>query len=95
MLYIIHGFDKQDASSVRIEHYAAHKAFLSDLSMFKVTMVMSGPLVADDGHSMIGSFMLVDAPDRACVEAFHHADPFFKAGLWEKVTVTAFAKRQG
>lgn len=95
MLYIIHGFDKQGASSLRLENYAEHKAFLSDLSAFKVRMVMSGPLVSDDGETMIGSFMLVEAQDRACVEAFHHADPFFKAGLWETVTITAFVKRQG
>jgi uncharacterized protein YciI len=56
---------------------------------------LSGPLVADDGKTMIGSLMIVEAPDRATVEAFNRADPFHAAGLWEKVNITAFVKRQG
>ncbi len=46
----------------------AHKAFLSDTSPHGVRIVMSGPLVADDGTSMIGSLFLVEAADRATVE---------------------------
>ena len=95
MLFVIHGFDKEAGGPLRQTHYEAHKAFLSDLSPYHVTMVMSGPLTADDGKTMIGSFMLVDAPARATVEAFHHADPFYKAGVWDKITITAFLKRQG
>lgn len=56
---------------------------------------MSGPLVADDGATMKGSMFLVEAPDRGYVERFHQADPFYKAGIWERVTVTAFLRRQG
>jgi hypothetical protein len=37
----------------------------------------------------------VDSPTRAEIEAFHHADPFFAAGIWEKVTITGFLRRQG
>jgi uncharacterized protein YciI len=58
-------------------------------------MVMSGPLVSDDGKTMIGSLMILEAPDRAAIEAFHRADPFHAAGIWEKVNITAFVKRQG
>ena len=56
---------------------------------------MSGPLVADDGTTMIGSLFLVEAPDRAAVEAFNAADPFKKADIWERVTITGFLRRQG
>ena len=95
MLFVIHGFDKEAGGRLRLDHYEAHKAFLSDLAPYKVTMVMSGPLTTDDGATMIGSFMLLDAPDRQTVEAFHHADPFYKAGVWDRITITAFLKRQG
>ena len=56
---------------------------------------MSGPLVADDGTSMIGSFFLIEAPDRATVERFNAADPFKQADIWERVTITGFLRRQG
>jgi uncharacterized protein YciI len=56
---------------------------------------MSGPLVADDGTTMIGSLFLIESPGRAEVEAFNRADPFAAAGIWEKVTITGFLRRQG
>jgi uncharacterized protein len=95
MLFIIHALDRADALPTRQSNYDAHKAFLSDTGKFGVKIVMSGPLVADDGSTMIGSFFLVEAPGRAEVEAFHHADPFFAAKIWKTVTITAFLRRQG
>ena len=95
MLFIIHAVDRTDALATRLEHYDAHKAFLSDTSRFGVKIVMSGPLVADDGKTMIGSFFLVEAPGRTKVEAFHHSDPFLVAGIWKNVTITGFLRRQG
>jgi uncharacterized protein YciI len=44
---------------------------------------------------MIGSLMILEAPDRIAVEAFNRADPFYVAGIWEEVDITAFVKRQG
>lgn len=95
MLFAIHGVDRPGALDTRLAHYEAHKAFLSDTSAFGVEIVMSGPLVADDGTTMIGSLFLIDAPDRAAVEAFNAADPFRKADIWERVTITGFLRRQG
>ena len=95
MLFAIHGVDRQGALDTRLVHYEAHKAFLSDTSAFGVEIVMSGPLVADDGTTMIGSLFLIEAPDRAAVEAFNAADPFKKADIWERVTITGFLRRQG
>ncbi|UJX46682.1 YciI family protein [Xanthobacter sp. YC-JY1] len=95
MLFVIHGVDRQGALDTRLAHYEAHKAFLSDTSAFGVEIVMSGPLVADDGTTMIGSLFLIEAPDRGAVEAFNAADPFKKADIWERVTITGFLRRQG
>jgi uncharacterized protein YciI len=95
MFFVMHAFDKADASAARLAHYDAHKAFLSDTSKYGVSIVMSGPLVADDGKTMIGSLMILEAADRASAEAFNRADPFYAAGIWEKIDLTAFVKRQG
>ncbi|MEP9352300.1 YciI family protein [Xanthobacter sp. KR7-65] len=95
MLFAIHAVDKTGALDTRLANYEAHKAFLSDTSALGVAIVTSGPLVADDGTTMIGSLFLVEAPDRATAEAFNAADPFFKAGIWDRVTVTGFIRRQG
>lgn len=95
MLFAIHAIDRPGSLDKRLSNYDAHKAFLSDTSRFDVAIVMSGPLVADDGQTMIGSLFLVEAAGRMAVEAFHQADPFFAAGIWEKVTITGFLRRQG
>ncbi|BAM87621.1 hypothetical protein S58_16130 [Bradyrhizobium oligotrophicum S58] len=95
MLFAIHALDRTGALPTRLANYDAHKAFLSDTSRFGVKIVMSGPLVSDDGEKMIGSLFLIEAPGRAEVEAFNSADPFAAAGIWEKVTITGFLRRQG
>ena len=95
MLFIIHALDKAGALPLRLAHYDAHKAFLSDTSPHGVKMAMSGPLVADDGETMIGSMFLLEADSRETVERFNRADPFHAAGIWDRVTITAFLRRQG
>jgi uncharacterized protein YciI len=95
MLYAIHALDRAGALPTRLANYDAHKAFLSDTSRFGVTIVMSGPLTSDDGQTMIGSLFLIEAPGRAEVESFHRADPFAAAGIWDKISITGFLRRQG
>ena len=95
MLFAIHALDRPNGVERRLAHHAAHRAFLPGAGDYGVTLVMSGPLVADDGATMIGSLMVVDAADRAAVERFHAADPFAQNGVWEKVTITGFLRRQG
>jgi uncharacterized protein YciI len=94
MLYVIHAVDAPGALPRRLAAYDAHKAFLSHTAPHGVSIVMSGPLVAEDGQTMIGSLLVVEAADKATVEAFNRADPFHAAGIWERVTITAFLRRQ-
>ena len=59
-----------------------------------IGIVMSGPLVADDGETMIGSFFLVEAESREGVEAFKRMDPFNGADVWDSIKIHPFIKRQ-
>lgn len=95
MLFAIHALDRPGALDARLGHYDAHKAFLADTSALGVKIVMSGPLVGDDGTTMVGSLFVVEAADRATVERFNAADPFRVAGIWERITITGFIRRQG
>lgn len=94
-LFVIHALDKAGALPTRLAAYDAHKAFLADTAPHGVRIVISGPLVGDDGATMIGSLFVVEAADRATVASFNRADPFHHAGVWERVTITGFIKRQG
>ncbi|MCH8074488.1 MAG: YciI family protein [SAR324 cluster bacterium] len=95
MLFIVHCLDRAGALPVRMDHYQAHREYLATLDSRPVEIVMSGPLVSDDGETMIGSFFLVAATGREAVEAFNQADPFHHAGIWESVRIHAFSKRVG
>ena len=90
MHYIIHCLDKPDALQTRLANYDAHKAYLAKAP---VKIVISGPLVADDGETMIGSCFLVEAGSKEEVLAFHNADPFKAAGVWAHVHINPFLKR--
>lgn len=89
-LFIIHCLDKPGALRSRLRHYDAHKAYLATAP---VRILISGPLVSDDGETMIGSTFLVEAADRTAVEAFNQADPFFSAGIWQDIAIHRFLKR--
>lgn len=90
MLFVIHALDKPDGLPVRLANYEAHKAYLSQAP---IRTVISGPLVADDGETMIGSCFVVEAENRDEVLAFHTNDPFKKAGVWDRVSINAYIKR--
>jgi uncharacterized protein YciI len=92
-LFAVHAIDKPGALKLRLELYAAHRAYLENGER-DVKVVMSGPLQSDDGEVMVGSFFLIEAPDRETVTAFTKADPFSN-GVWEEIHTTRFHRRIG
>ena len=90
MHYVVHCLDHDGAVVKRLAHYEAHKAYLATA---QVKTVISGPLLADDEETMIGSCFVLEANSLAEVEAFNSNDPFAKAGLWKTVSVRPFSKR--
>lgn len=88
--FIVHCLDAADALPRRLEAYEAHKAYLSTAP---VSILVSGPLMSDDGETMIGSLFLIEADTKAAVEAFNDADPFHRAGIWAEIRIHRFLKR--
>ncbi len=94
-LFVLHALDRPGALALRLEHDAAHRAFMDDLARFGLSLVLSGPLQSDDGAQMTGSLLIFEAPDRAAVEAFAAADPFGTQGVWGEIKITRFHRRFG
>ena len=92
MLFVIFCIDREGAAQARRDNIQAHVDYVSASD---VAVVMSGPLVSDDGAAPVGSLLIVDAPDRAAAEAFHRNDPLYKAGIWATTELRAFDKRVG
>lgn len=92
MLYVIFCIDRPGAAQTRRDNIQAHVDYVGGSG---VTVVMSGPLVSDDGAAAVGSLLVVEAQDRQAAEDFHHNDPLYKAGIWETTELRAFDKRVG
>lgn len=90
MHYIVHCLDHEGAVEKRLANYEAHKSYLGSAGM---KTVISGPLLADDNETMIGSLFLLEADSKEAVVAFNQADPFTKAGVWKTVSIHPFNKR--
>ncbi len=64
-----------------------HKAYLAQVAD---RIAFAGPLVADDGVTMIGSLLAIDFESRDAARAWLAAEPFTRAGLYAGTEVLAF-----
>ncbi|EKV26928.1 YciL protein [Caenispirillum salinarum AK4] len=87
MLFAVTCLDKPDSGHIRQENRPAHLEFAKAAGD---KLKMGGPLLSDDGATMIGSMLVVEAADRAELGAWLEQDPYAKAGLFESVTVRPF-----
>lgn len=79
--------DRADAGDLRTRVRPEHKAYLAAVAE---RIAFAGPLLADDGTTMIGSLLAIDFADRAAAEAWLHDEPFTRAGLYASVHVHPF-----
>lgn len=91
MFWVIHAEDRPGALAERLANFEAHRAYLATAP---VKILVSGPLLGEDGETSVGSMFLVEAETRAEVEAFNAGDPFAKTGIWGDVRIHGFLKRQ-
>ena len=76
--------DKPDGLPIRKANRPEHLAYLQGLGD---TLIFAGPFTAEDGETMTGSLVVVEAPSRAAAQAIAEADPFAKAGLFASVDI--------
>jgi uncharacterized protein YciI len=95
MLFVVHATDKPDMMPTRAKFYRAHRIHLDEASKHNVDVVTAGTLVADDGETPCGSVFVIDAKDRAAVDAFTRSDPYQLNGVWGTVQIHGYAKKRG
>ena len=89
MPYAIQTVDKPGTAALRAAKRPEH---LEYLTARKNKLLAAGALLSDDGNDAKGGLIIVDTDDRAEAERFINEDPFTKAGLFEKITVTRWRK---
>ena len=95
MLFVIHAVDKTDAMPTRAKFYRAHRIHLDQAERYNVDVVTAGTLVGDDGETPAGSVFVIDAKDRATVDAFVRSDPYHVNKVWETVHIHGYNKKRG
>jgi uncharacterized protein YciI len=93
MYFAIMAWDRPEMFAVRRDVKQRHVAHL-DAPGPDLKVLQSGPLL-DDQSREIGSLVIVDAPDRAAVEAFADGDPYRHAGIVERRLVQPWAWKRG
>lgn len=89
MLFAITCLDKPGHLEVRLANRAAHLDYARPNAD---KMLAGGPLLADDGETMVGSLLIIDLPDRAAAEAMMASDPYVTAGLFQSVDIRPYKK---
>jgi uncharacterized protein len=84
MLYTLICTDKPNGLAIRKAYRPDHLAYLEDLGD---TLVFAGPFTEEDGQTMNGSLIVVDADSLRDARAIADGDPFAKAGLFESVDI--------
>jgi len=91
MLWAIYCTDKADTAPLRDQHMRPH---LDYLDQRKSILVLAGATLTDDDSAATGSLFIINVQTRSEAEAFSAGDPFTKAGIFERITVTRMRKSQ-
>lgn len=84
MLYALICTDKPDSLAIRLTNRPDHVAYLQSLGE---TLVLAGPFIMEDGATMNGSLIVVEAASLEAARTIAAGDPFAKAGLFATVEI--------
>ena len=84
MIYALICTDKPDSLAIRKANRPEHLASLESLGE---TLVLAGPFTAEDGETMNGSLIVVEASSLDAARQIAAGDPFAKAGLFANVDI--------
>ena len=94
MHFVVHAVDRGDALATRAKHYREHRVHLDRAADYGITVTTAGTLVAADGETPVGSLFILEAENRAAVDAFTDSDPYRVNRVWEHVEVHYYNKKR-
>ncbi len=87
MLFAFTIFDKPGTGEQRL---ALRPAQYVHLGKVEARMLTGGPLLAEDGETMIGSLLVIDFSDQAAAEAWLAEAPFTTGGVFGDATIRPY-----
>jgi uncharacterized protein len=92
--FVIHAVDRPDALATRAKFYRVHRIHLDEAMKHGVTVTTAGTLVAEDRETPVGSLFILEAENRAAIDAFTASDPYRVHGVWQTVDVHYYNKKR-
>jgi uncharacterized protein len=83
MLFALMCIDKPNSLDLRMAQRPAHLAFLEGLGS---ALKAAGPFTDDEGKAT-GSLVIIEADNKAAIEAIAKRDPYAIAGLFASVEI--------
>jgi len=83
MLFMVAAFDKPGMLETRLKVRPEHLTYLQS---FGARIKMGGAMLNDDDKPL-GSLLIIEADDRASLDALLRDDPYSQAGVFERVDV--------
>jgi uncharacterized protein YciI len=90
MLFAVWATDLPGMLPARQAVREAHRARLRAPGCAGPRVLLAGPLLGGDGHSMNGTLLIVEAGTIEAVRAFVAADPYTQAGVYGAVDIRPF-----
>ena len=87
MLFSFYVLDRPDTNEQRL---ALRPAQYEHLGKVEDRILTGGPLLADDGETMIGSLLIIDFPNQTTAEEWLAQAPFTKGGVFAEAVIRPF-----
>lgn len=85
--FVIVGTDRPGMEKVRASTRPAHREHLRHPGKHPVRVRLGGPLLAEDGRTMNGTLLVVEAESEADVERFLSDDPYVRQGVFASIEI--------
>ena len=84
MLFVLICTDKPNSTAIRMDARPRHLAYIE---AHRSRVPIAGPFTSEDGQSMTGSLIVLDADSLEAARAFSADDPYVQAGLFSSVEI--------
>ena len=82
MLFVITALDRENSRDLRMTTRPAHFEYVQATGVVR----LGGPFLDANGD-MIGSLIIIEAPDLAAAQEWQRNDPYMKSGLFARIEV--------
>ena len=91
MMMVVIAYDKPNSLELRMKTRPDHLAYVLK---FEKQLVYGGPMLHNDGQTMMGSVFVGDFASIEDAQKFNQEDPYYTSGLFDPATVLIHCTRQ-